>query len=62
MKMKGKVIFGSHVNDVCDQIEKLTESLIKIMSVNEKVISELAIVKNVNVNLKSRIVNLKKLL
>ena len=27
--MKGKVIFGSHVNDVCDQIEKLTESLIK---------------------------------
>ena len=60
--MKGKVIFGSHVNDVCDQIEKLTESLIKIMSVNEKVISELAIVKNVNVNLKSRIVNLKKLL
>ena len=32
------------------------------MSVNEKVISELAIVKNVNVNLKSRIVNLEELL
>ena len=26
-KMKGKVVFHSHVKDFCNQIEKLTESL-----------------------------------
>ena len=35
-KMKGKVIFDSHVKDLCNQIEKLTESLNQVMAANEK--------------------------
>ena len=35
-KMNGKVIFDSHVKDLCNQIEKLTESLDQVMATNEK--------------------------
>ena len=59
--MKGKVIFDSHVKDLRNQIEKLTESLNQIRAANEKITSELVIVKNVFVNLENRIVNLEKL-
>ena len=60
-KMKGKVIFDSHVKDLCNQIEKLTVSLYQVTAANEKNTSELVIVKNVNVNLEKQIVNLEKL-
>ena len=60
-KMKGKVIFEIHVKDICDHIEKLTESLNQVTAANEKISSELVIVKNVNVNLENRILNLEKL-
>ena len=60
-KMKGKVIFDSHVKDLCNQIEKLTESLNQLVAANEKITSELVIVKNVNINLENQIINLKKL-
>ena len=60
-KMKGKVIFDSYVKDLCNQIEKLTESLNQVTAANEKIASELVIVKNVNVNLENRIVNLEKM-
>ena len=60
-KMKGKVIFDSYVKDLCNQIEKLTESLNQVTAANEKITSELVIVKNVNVNLENQIVNLEKL-
>ena len=60
-KMKGKVIFDSHVKDLRNQIEKLTESLNQIRAANEKITSELVIVKNVFVSLENRIVNLEKL-
>ena len=60
-KMKGKVIFDSHVKDPCNQIEKLTESLNQVTARNEKMTSGLVIVKNNNVNLENRIVNFKKL-
>ena len=35
-KMKGKVIFYSHVKDPCNQIEKLTESLNQVTAANQK--------------------------
>ena len=60
-KMKGKVIFDSYVKDFCNQIEKVTESLNQVTAANEKITSELVIVKNVNVNLENQIVNLEKL-
>ena len=43
--MKGKVAFSSHVEDLCHQIDKLTESLNQVMATNEKITSELVIVK-----------------
>ena len=60
-KTKGKVIFGSHVKDLCHQIEKVTENLSQVMAPNEKITSGLAIVKKVNVNIENRPVNLEKL-
>ena len=60
-KMKGNVIFDSHVKDLCNQIENLTESLNQVTAASEKITCELIIVKNVNVNLENRIVNLEKL-
>lgn len=51
--MKGKVFFGSHVKDLCDQINHLTERLNQVMVANEKITSWLVIFKNVNVNLES---------
>ena len=59
--MKGKLVFDSHVKDLWNRIEKLTESLNQVTAANEKITSVLVIVKNVNVNLKNRIVNLEKL-
>ena len=59
--MNGRVIFDSHVKDLWNQIEKLTESLNQVTATNEKIASELVIIKNVNVNLENRIVNLEKL-
>ena len=59
--MKGKVVLGSYVKDICNQIEKLTGSLNQVTAAHEKITSELVIVKNVNVNIENRMVNLKKL-
>ena len=35
-KIKGKVIFGSHVKDLCHPIEKLPENLDQVMETNAK--------------------------
>lgn len=43
--MKGKVAFSSHIEDLCHQIDKLTKSLKQVMAANEKITSELVIVK-----------------
>ena len=40
-KMKGKVVVGSHVKDLCHQIEKLTEKLNDVVATNEKITNEL---------------------
>ena len=60
-KMKGKVIVGCHVKDLCHQIEKLTEMLHDVVATNEKITSELLIVKKVNSNLEKHITMLEKL-
>ena len=60
-KMKGKVIVGCHVEDLCHQIEKLTEMLHDAVATNEKITSELLIVKKVNSNLEKHITTLEKL-
>ena len=57
---KWKIIFDSHVKDLCNQIEKLAESLKQVTAANEKITSELVTVKNVNVNREKRIVKPEK--
>ena len=49
----------SHFKDLCNQIEKLIEILNQVMAANEKITSELVIIKNVNVNLENQIGNLE---
>ena len=48
-------------SNICNQIEKLTESLNHVTAVNERITSMLVIVNNVTVNLENRIIHLEKL-
>ena len=59
--MKPKVVVGSHVKDLCHQIEKLSDRLNDVVATNEKITSELLIIRNVNSNLEKRITTLEKL-
>ena len=60
-KMRGKVIVGSHIKDLCRQIGKFTKNLNDVMATNKKTASELSIVRNVNSNLEHCITALEKL-
>ena len=57
---KGKVVVGNDIQGLFDQISKLSENVDPLLTANEKLNSELLIVRNVNQNLQSRIVNLEK--
>ena len=59
--MKPRIGVGSHVKDLCHQIEKLSEQLNDVVATNEKITSELLIIRNVNSNLEKRITTLEKL-
>ena len=59
--MKPRIAVGSHVKDLCHQIEKLSEQLNDVVATNEKITSELLIIRNVNSNLEKRITTLEKL-
>ena len=60
-KMRGKVIVGSQLKDLCSQIRKFTKNLNDVMATNKKTASELSIVRNVNSNLEHGITALEKL-
>ena len=60
-KMKGKVVVGCNVKDLCHQTERLTKRLNDAMATNEKIAIDLLIVKNVNSNLEMSITVLEKL-
>ena len=58
--MKGKVVVGNDIQGLFNQISKLSENLDRLLTANEKLNSELLIVRNVNQNLQNRIINLEK--
>ena len=58
--MKGKVVIGNDIQGLFNQISKLSENLDRLLTANEKLNSELLIVRNVNQNLQNRIINLEK--
>ena len=58
--LKGKVVVGNDIQGLFNQISKLSENVDRLVTANEKLNSELLIVRNVSQNLQSRIVNLEK--
>ena len=58
--LKGKVVVGNNIQGLFNQISKLSENVDRLVTANEKLNSELLIVRNVNQNLQNRIINLEK--
>ena len=50
--LKGKVIVDSDISNLCNQILKLNDTISQLHSPNEKIRSDLTVVKNVNAKLK----------
>ena len=57
---KGKVVVGNDIQGLFKQISKLSENVDRLVTANDKLNSELLIVRNVNQNLQNRIINLEK--
>ena len=57
---KEKVVAGNDIQGLFNRISELPESVDRLVTANEKLNSELLIVRNVNQNLQNRIVNLQK--
>ena len=51
---------GSDIQGLFNQVFKLSENVDRLVTANDKLNSELLIVRNVNQNLQNRIINLEK--
>ena len=58
--MKGKVVANNQVQNPCNEITNLSDNVKSLVSTNERLTSELSIVKNRKNVLENRIVNLEK--
>ena len=58
--LKGKVVVGNDIQRLFNQISKLSVNVDRLLTANEKLNSELLIVRNVDQNLQNRIMNLEK--
>ena len=58
--LKGIVIVDDHISNLCSQISKLNDTKSQLHSTNEKIRSELGVVKNMNTKLEGRIISLGK--
>ena len=59
-KMKGKVVPDAQIQNLCSEIANLSGNVKNLVSTNERLTSELTVVKNVNSILENRVVNLEK--
>ena len=59
-KMKGKVVADNQIQNLCNEIANLSDNVKSLVSTNERLTSELSIVKKVNNVLENRIVNLEQ--
>ena len=59
-KMKGKVVANNQIQNPCNEITNLSDNVKSLVSTNERLTSELSIVKNRKNVLENRIVNLEK--
>ena len=58
--LKGKVIVDADISNFCSQISRLNDTISQLHSANEKIRSEMAVVKIVNTKLEERIITLEK--
>ena len=58
--LKGKVIVDSDISKLCNQILKLNDTITQLHSTNEKIKSDLTVVKNVNAKLEEQIISLEQ--
>ena len=58
--LKGTVVVGNDIQGLFNQISKFFENVDRLVTANEKMNSELLIVRNVNQNLQNRTINIEK--
>ena len=58
--MKGKVVADKQMQNFCSEIANLSENVKSLVSINERLTSELMVIKNLNSILENRIVDLEK--
>ena len=56
--MKGKVVADNKIKNICNEITNLSDNVKSLVSANERLTSELTVVKNVNSILENRVINL----
>ena len=59
-KIKGKVVVDKQVQNLCSKIANLSENVKSLVSTNERLISELMVIKSIKNILENGIVNLEK--
>ena len=59
-KMKSKVVAENQIQNLCSEIVNLSDNVKSLVSTNERLTSELTVVKNVNSILENEVVNLEK--
>ena len=60
INLRGRVIIDSALQNLCDQISILSETITKLAMTNQQINSELAIVKVVNNKIEKTVIDLKK--
>ena len=59
-KFKGKVVVDNNIKNLCEKVCHLSENLVKLMVSNEKLSSQLIVVKKVNTLLEKQVIELEK--
>ena len=58
--LKGKVVVNNNIKNLCDEVSRLSENLLKLMESNQKLSSQFIFVKNVNTLLEKGVIELEK--
>ena len=58
--MEGKIVTDNQIQNLCSEIVNLSDNVKSLVSTNERLSSELTVIKNVNNILENRIINLEK--
>ena len=58
--LKGKVVVNNNIKNLCDEVSRLSENLVKLMESNQKLSSQFIFGKNVNTLLEKGVIELEK--